>query len=293
MINFDNRVVVISGAGAGLGRSHALAFASRGARVLVNDVAGAEAGEKPADAVVSAIRSAGGEAVANYDSVEQGERLVEAAMDSWGRVDVVVNNAGILRDRAFANMTEDDWEAISRVHLLGAYKVTHSAWLQMKAASYGRIINTCSAALYGNFGQANYSTAKSGLWGFTRTLAIEGRRYGICANAIAPLADSQLMRTILSAEQAESLKPEFVSALVVKLCSESHQETGQLYEVGGGWISQVRVQRAQGFMCKSAAEDPDAVAANWEKVCDFSNPAYPQVGNDSIEQLMAHSIVSA
>ena len=290
MIRFDERVVVVTGSGAGLGRAHALAFARRGAKVLVNDVSTVTSdgphGDSAASAVVAQIQAGGGEAVANQDSVERGERLIEAAMDAWGRVDIVVNNAGILRDRAFANMTEDDWEAISRVHLLGAFKVSHAAWPLMQSAGYGRIVNTCSAALYGNFGQANYSTAKAGLWGFTRTLAIEGARYGILANAIAPLADSQLMRTIMSPEQAGRLKPEAVSALVLKLCSEEHQGSGELFEAGGGWFSQVRMQRAQGLTLDGEEVDADTLAAAWSQVGDFSEPEYPASGQESIAHVL-------
>lgn len=290
MIRFDGRVVIVTGGGAGLGRSHALAFARRGAKVLVNDFSPTPSGnvstESSANTVVAEILSEGGQAVANHDSVEQGERLVEAAMDAWGRVDVVINNAGILRDRAFANMSEDDWETISRVHLLGAYKVTRAAWPIMLPTGYGRIINTCSAALYGNFGQANYSTAKAGLWGFTRTLALEGARYGILVNAVAPLADSQLMRTIMPAEQAKRLKPEAVSALVLKLCSEEHKGTGELFEAGGGWFAQVRIQRAEGLVLDSDEVDPDLLAGRWSKVCDFATSEYPDDGLGSIRCLL-------
>lgn len=290
MIRFDDRVVIVTGAGAGLGRAHAMAFANRGAKVVVNDIArritDAESAETAAERVVAEIKANGGQAIANYDSVERGNHIVEQAMDTWGRVDIVTNNAGILRDSALANMTDDDWEAINRVHLFGAYKVTRAAWPYMQAAGYGRIVNTCSAALYGNFGQANYSTAKAGLWGFTRTLSIEGARYGILANAIAPLADSQLMRTIMPAEKAEMLKPEWVSVLVLKLCSDAHEGTGELFEAGGGWFAQVRMQRSAGITLVGDEIDPDVLAASWEEVCDFGNPGYPANGLESIDRVL-------
>ncbi len=192
-LRFDDRVVVVTGAGAGLGRSHALEFARRGASVVVNDLGGGAhgdgSGSAAADQVVAEIKAAGGEAVANYDSVEEGDAIIGTAMDNFDRVDVVVNNAGILRDASFAKMSDEDWDLIYRVHALGAYRVTKAAWPVMLDQGYGRIVNTASAAgIYGNFGQANYAFAKRGLIGLTNTLALEGARKGIKANAIAPVA---------------------------------------------------------------------------------------------------------
>ncbi|MCZ6828640.1 MAG: SDR family oxidoreductase, partial [Gammaproteobacteria bacterium] len=226
-LRFDDKVVVVTGAGAGLGRSHALAFARRGAKVVVNDLGGGSHGEgkgsAAADLVVAEIEDFGGEAVANYDSVEQGASIIQTALDNFDRVDVLVNNAGILRDSSFAKMTDEDWDLIYRVHALGTYKVTKAAWPIMLEQGYGRIVNTASAAgIYGNFGKANYAFAKCGLIGFTNTLAIEGARKCIQANTIAPVAGSRLTETILPKEVTEALKPEFVTPLVVKLCSEQN-----------------------------------------------------------------------
>ena len=280
-MRFDGKVVVITGAGAGLGRSHALEFARRGAQVVVNDLGGGGHGEgkssAAADSVVAEIVAAGGEAVANYDSVEDGEAIIRTALDNYDRVDVVVNNAGILRDASFAKMTDEDWDLIYRVHALGAYKVTKAAWPIMLEQGYGRIVNTASAAgIYGNFGQANYSFAKRGLIGFTNTLAIEGARKGIKANVVAPVAGSRLTETILPKEVVEALKPEFVTPLVIKLCAEESEENGSLFEVGAGWVSKLRWERSQGACFDPKAElSAEAIDAAWEQIGDFSDAQHP------------------
>jgi 3-hydroxyacyl-CoA dehydrogenase/3a,7a,12a-trihydroxy-5b-cholest-24-enoyl-CoA hydratase len=286
-IRFDDRVVVVTGAGAGLGRSHALEFARRGARVVVNDLGGGAHGEgrgsEAADKVVAEIEAAGGEAVANYDSVENGEAIIRTALDNFDRVDVVVNNAGILRDTSFAKMTEQDWDLIYRVHALGAYRVTRAAWPVMQEQNYGRIINTASAAgIYGNFGQANYSFAKRGLIGFTNTLALEGAKRGIRANVIAPVAGSRLTETILPREVTEALKPELVTPLVIRLCAEHSTETGSLFEVGAGWVSKLRWERSKGVTFnpseKLSAEQVDAA---WEQIGDFTDADHPDKAQDT------------
>jgi len=180
-LRFDGKVAIVTGAGNGLGRSHALLLASRGAKVVVNDlgtsVSGSGSSSKAADKVVQEIKNAGGVAVANYDSVEDGEKIVQTAIDNFGRIDILVNNAGILRDTSFVKMTDNDWDLVYRVHLRGAYKITKAAWNKMREQNYGRIIMTTSAAgIYGNVGQANYSSAKLGLVGFAKALSIEGKK---------------------------------------------------------------------------------------------------------------------
>ena len=286
-IRFDDRVVVITGAGAGLGRSHALDFAARGAKVVVNDLGGGGHGEgkssEAADKVVEEIIQAGGEAVANYDSVENGEAVIRTAMDNFDRVDIVVNNAGILRDASFAKMTDEDWDLIYRVHVLGAYKVTKAAWPIMLEQGYGRIVNTSSAAgIYGNFGQANYSCAKRGLIGLTNTLAIEGAKKGIKANVIAPVAGSRLTESILPKEVTDALKPEFVTPLVIKLCAEDCEDTGSLFEVGAGWITKLRWERSKG-VCFSPSEELSAeqVAEAWDQIGDFTDADHPSSVQDT------------
>ena len=294
LLRFDDRVVVVTGAGAGLGRSHALEFARRGAKVVVNDLGGGAHGDgkgsAAADQVVDEIQAAGGEAVANYDSVEQGEAIIRTALDNYDRVDVVVNNAGILRDSSFAKMSDDDWDLIYRVHALGAYKVTKAAWPIMLEQGYGRIINTTSAAgIYGNFGQANYSFAKRGLIGFTNTLALEGARKGILANVIAPVAGSRLTESILPREVTEALKPEYVTPLVVKLCSQESEENGSLFEVGAGWVSKLRWERSQG-----ALFDPkevltaEAIDAAWDQIGDFTDARHPTCVQDTFTPVFAN-----
>jgi 3-hydroxyacyl-CoA dehydrogenase/3a,7a,12a-trihydroxy-5b-cholest-24-enoyl-CoA hydratase len=274
-LRFDGRVAIVTGAGQGLGRSHALEFARRGAKVVVNDLGGATNGGGSnagvAQRVVEEIKAVGGEAVANADSVENGARIVEAAMDTFGRIDVVVNNAGILRDASFAKMTDEDWDLIYRVHLLGSYRVTRAAWPIMRAAGYGRIVMTTSTAgIYGNFGQANYSAAKLGLFGFAQTLAIEGAAKNIHVNAIAPTAGSRLTASVLPQEVIDALKPDYVTPAVVLLTHESCTANGKLYEVGGGWVSQTRWEQTQGvfFQDRFSAEE---LAARWDEATSFQN----------------------
>ncbi len=276
-IRFDEKVVIITGAGGGLGRAYALDFAKRGARVVVNDLGGSGSGEgansSAADKVVAEIKAFGGDAVANYDSVEDGEKIVQTAIDNYDRVDIVINNAGILRDASFAKMEDKDWELIYKVHVDGAYKVTRAAWPHMLKQGFGRIIFTTSAAgIYGNFGQANYSSAKSALIGLGRTLAIEGGRKNIHSNVIAPIAGSRLTETIWPEEILKATSPDFVVPLVVKLCAQDNVENGSVIEVGAGWFSKIRYQRTQGVAL--GIDKPitaEQVAQQWDKVCDFTD----------------------
>ncbi len=293
-LNFDGKVVVVTGAGAGLGRSHALDFARRGAKVVVNDVGSGIHGEGQnslaADKVVAEIISQGGDAVANYDSVEQGEAVIKTALDFFGGVDILVNNAGILRDVSFAKMTHEDWDLIYRVHALGTYKVTKAAWPVMVERGYGRIVNTASAAgIYGNFGQANYAFAKLGILGMTKTLAIEGANKGIQANVIAPMAGSRLTETIMPKAVLDLLKPEFVTPLVVKLCSAENEETGSLFEVGAGWVSKLRWERSQGAFFDTQNEvAAEAIDSAWSDICDFSGASHPGNIEDTIDLIFKH-----
>jgi NAD(P)-dependent dehydrogenase (short-subunit alcohol dehydrogenase family) len=272
-IDLDGRVAVVTGAGGGLGRSHALALAGRGARVVVNDLGGSRDGSgddrAPADQVVDEIVAAGGEAVAAYDGVhtsEGGRAIVAAALEAFGRVDIVVNNAGILRDRSFGKLTDDDLDAVLAVHLAGAFHVTRAAWAPMREQGFGRVISTTSGSgLYGNFGQSNYSAAKAGLVGLTRTLAIEGARDGITANAIAPIARSRMTEDVFPADLMERFDPAWVSPLVVHLASEACRDTGHVYSVGGGYVARVALVEGAGVTFDTVPE-PEDVAERWAEI---------------------------
>lgn len=277
-LRFEDKVVIVTGAGNGLGRSHALEFGRRGAKVIVNDLGGSAFGDgsdkAAADVVVDEIKAAGGEAAANYDSVEDGDKIVQTAMDNFGRIDVVVNNAGILRDKSFQKMTDEDWDLIYRVHVKGSYAVTHAAWPHMREQQYGRIIMTASAAgIYGNFGQANYSMAKLGLHGLAQTLAHEGKKRNIIVNSIAPIAASRLTETVMPPEVLKNLKPEYVTPLVAFLCHESNTDTGGLYEVGAGWIGKLRWERTAGVGLKLDNVNAESISDSWAQICDFSEGA--------------------
>jgi len=286
-LRFDDRVAIVTGAGGGLGRAYARLLAARGARVVVNDLGGSMHGEgagpSAADRVVAEIRAAGGEAVASYESVEDGWRIVQQALDAFGRLDIVINNAGILRDVSFHKMADEDWEKIYRVHLYGGYQVTRAAWPYLRDQGYGRVIMTSSAAgLYGNFGQANYSSAKLALVGLAQTLSVEGQKRNVLVNAIAPLAGSRLTETILPPDLVAALRPEYVAPLVAWLCHESCAETGHTFEVGAGWVARVRWQRSRGAFFPLGDElTPEAVAARWAEATDFDAPTYPASPMDS------------
>jgi len=246
-LRFDGKVAIITGAGNGLGKSYALLLASRGAKVVINDLGQNVKGESngtakhPADLVVDEIRKNGGEAVANYDSVEFGEKIVKTAVDAFGTVDIIINNAGILRDVSFQKMSELDWDLIMKVHLKGAFSVTRAAWAIMKEKKYGRIINTgSSAGIYGSFGQVNYATAKLGLWGFTQSIAKEGEKRNIRCNCIAPIAGTRMTATVMPAEIVEALKPDYVAPFVGFLAHEQCTDNGGLFEVGAGYINRQR-----------------------------------------------------
>jgi NAD(P)-dependent dehydrogenase (short-subunit alcohol dehydrogenase family) len=270
-LGFDGKVAIITGGGGGLGRSHALDLAKRGALIVVNDLGGSVDGTGGSDAaaqkVVDEIAAAGGEAVANYDSVatpEGGKAIVQTALDTWGRVDIIINNAGILRDTSFKNMTPDQLNPVLDVHLRGAFYVTQPAWQVMRDQNYGRIINTSSGAgIFGNFGQTNYGAAKMGLVGFTRVLAVEGAKNNIKANAIAPVAKTRMTEDLLG-PAADKLAPELVTPVVTYLAHESCDVSGEVYSVGGGRVARVFIGVTPGFV--KADLTPEDVAANWTQI---------------------------
>mgnify|MGYP001800665593 CR=1 FL=1 len=292
-LRFDERVVVVTGAGNGLGRSHALLFAARGARVVVNDLGGDIHGAgsgRAADVVVDAIRERGGEAVASYDSVTEGAKIVETAMDAFGRGDVVVNNAGILRDASFHKMSDTDFEAILDVHVRGAYAVTRAAWPHMRDARYGRVLFTASAAgIYGNFGQANYALAKLGLHGMAQTLAIEGRKRGIQVNTIAPIAASRMTEAVFPEALFEALDPAYVSPLVAWLAHERCEVSGELFEVGGGHFARLRWERSTGKTFRlGRAITPDDVEASWGAIANMEATEHPADVAASLRPIIAN-----
>jgi 3-hydroxyacyl-CoA dehydrogenase/3a,7a,12a-trihydroxy-5b-cholest-24-enoyl-CoA hydratase len=230
----------------------------------------------------------GGEAVANHDSVENGEAIVKTAMDAFGRIDVLVNNAGILRDVSFVKMTEQDWNLIDKVHVYGAFKCTHAAWPIMRDQKFGRILFTSSAAgIYGNFGQANYSMAKLGLVGLMQTLAIEGKKNNVYANAIAPVAGSRMTETVLPQDLLDALKPEYVTELVMWLCNAQCEETGGLFEVGGGYYGKLRWERTKGKVFRLgrpvSAED---ISSSWKSVTDWEGATHPPNITAALEPIM-------
>jgi NAD(P)-dependent dehydrogenase (short-subunit alcohol dehydrogenase family) len=244
-LGYDDKVAIITGAGGGLGREHALLLASRGAQIVINDLGGsvdgsADGTEGPAHTTAKEIEDLGGVAVANTDSVatpEGGEAIVQTAIDAFGKVDIVINNAGILRDKAFHNMTPDLLDPVIDVHLKGAFNVTRPAWKHMREQSYGRVVNTASnAGILGNFGQTNYGAAKMGLVGFTRVLAQEGARNNIKANAIAPIARTRMTEELLG-PLAEKLDPKDVAPIVAWLCHEDCDVTGEIYTASGGRVA--------------------------------------------------------
>jgi NAD(P)-dependent dehydrogenase (short-subunit alcohol dehydrogenase family) len=273
-LGFDGKVAIVTGAGGGLGREHSLLLARRGALVVVNDVGGAVdgtgGGAGPGQHVVDEIKAAGGEAVANHDSVatpEGGEAIVQTALDTFGRVDIVVNNAGILRDKSFHNMGPDLVDPVLDVHLRGAFYVTQPAWVHMREQSYGRVIVTASSAgLFGNFGQANYGAAKMGLVGLAHVLSQEGERYDIKVNAIAPTAGTRMTREIFGDELADKLAPGLVSPLVAWLAHEDCPVSGHTYSVGGGRVARVFVGEGPGYLKTDAPLTVEDVRDHFDEI---------------------------
>ena len=297
-LGLKGRTALITGAGGGLGRAHALLFAKYGANVVVNDLGGkadgSGAGHSMADTVVDEIKKAGGKAVANYGSVstkEGGEAMIKTAIDAFGSIDIVVNNAGILRDKSFKNMTDDDWDLVNAVHVKGAYFVTKAAWPHMLEKKWGRIIMTASASgIYGNFGQSNYSMAKMGLVGFGQTLALEGDKHNIRTNIIAPVAVSRMTESLMPANVHEMIKPEFVSPLVVYLCSEQCDVNGEYYEVGAGCFARLETLRAKGLAVKPGTQEigVELVAENWKKINDMTDAQILRAIGESTMATLKH-----
>jgi NAD(P)-dependent dehydrogenase (short-subunit alcohol dehydrogenase family) len=294
-IRFDDRVVVVTGAGGGLGKTYALDMARRGAKVVVNDLGGKADGTgkstSMADATVREIKDAGGTAVANYDSVstpEGGEAIVKTALDNFGKVDVVINNAGILRDKTFAKLSPDELNAVLDVHLKGAFYVSQPAFRAMKDKGYGRFIFTSSAAgIFGNFGQSNYGAAKMGLVGLMHVLSVEGAKYNIKCNAIAPTARTRMTEDLLG-PLAELVDPESVTPIVTYLASESCAHTHEIFSCGGGRFARIFVGVTPGWTApKGAAVSAEDVADHIEQIRDPEGYVVPESIADELKLIMA------
>ena len=295
-ITFDGRVAVVTGAGGGLGRSYARELGRRGAKVVVNDLGGSVEGAggdtSAADAVVADINAGGGEAVASYDSVstpEGGEAIISAALDTFGAVDMVINNAGILRDRSFANLGLEELNGVIDTHLLGAFHVSLPAFRAMKDAQYGRFVFTSSnAGIFGNFGQANYGAAKAGLVGLSNVIAIEGAKYGILSNVIAPVARTRMTEQLLG-QMAELVAPEQVTPMVVYLCSEANQFTHEIFTAGGGRYGRIFIGTNSGwFAGAKLVPSVEEVASHIDEIRDISSYEIPRSANEEIMIIGRH-----
>jgi 3-hydroxy-3-methylglutaryl CoA synthase/NAD(P)-dependent dehydrogenase (short-subunit alcohol dehydrogenase family) len=281
-LDFSGQVAIVTGAGGGLGKTYALELARRGAKVVVNDLGSSPNGsgddQSAADLVVQEIIAAGGQAVADYNtvsSIEGGQAIVATAVKAFGRLDILINNAGILRDKSLSKMTAAEWQAVIDVHLNGAYHVTKPALEEMRKNSYGRIVMTTSAAgLFGNFGQSNYSAAKLGVVGLMNTLKIEGQKHNIQTNTIAPVALTRLTKDIIPAQLAEKMKPEFITPLVIYLCSPKCQHNGQIFNAGAGFFSRAAIVTGPGVLIGKLKEPPTAedILENIEEIASLDNP---------------------
>ena len=283
-ISFEGRVAIVTGAGGGLGRAYALELARRGAKVVVNDLGGARDGSGASDAaakVVAEIEAAGGTAMANGASVtdaEQVEAMVAAAKETWGGAHILINNAGILRDKSFAKMSIDDFRAVVDVHLLGSAICTKAVWETMRTQAYGRILMTASSTgLYGNFGQANYGAAKLGLAGFAKTLHLEGAKYGVRVNTIAPTAATRMTEDIFPPEMLGLFNPENVVPAALYLVSED-APSNVIVGAGGGVVQAAYVTLTPGYALPEGRRTVEEVAENWAKVIDRTGEIVPQSG---------------
>jgi NAD(P)-dependent dehydrogenase (short-subunit alcohol dehydrogenase family) len=279
-IDFTGRVAIITGAGAGLGRDYALNLGQKGAKVVVNDLGGSRDGSgsgsaSAADLVVDEIKAAGGEAVANYDNVassEGGENIVKTAIDSYGKVDILINNAGILRDKSFVKMSEQEWDAVIAVHLKGTFNVTRPAFANMKENKYGRIVLTSSGSgMFGNFGQSNYAAAKAGMAGMVNVLKLEGAKYNIKTNLLMPSAGTRLTEDVMPPEMFEKLDVKYITPGVMYLVSEQCQESGIYLNAFAGYFSRSQILSGPGVMFPELPS-VEQVADKWADIMSLDDP---------------------
>ena len=290
----EGKVVIVTGAGRGIGREVALAAAREGAKLVVNDLGGAVDGEgasnAPAQEVVDEIKRAGGQAVANFDIVAEpgpAANIVKTAVDSFGTVDIVVNNAGVLRDKTFHNMTVEDFDFVVKVHFLGTAYVTHAAWPIMRAKAYGRVVVTSSnSGIYGNFGQANYAGAKLAVVGFMNALRLEGQKYNIFVNALAPVAGTRMTESLMTPEMLAKLDPSFVSPMVAYLCSEQCQRTGEIFSAGAGNFARIEYREAPGVRITGRAPTLEDVADNIEKIADLTTNKVYRTSSEEVQAVV-------
>jgi len=283
-IDFTGRVAIVTGAGGGLGRNHAIELAKRGAKVVVNDLGGSRDGTGSstfaADHVVEEIKGVGGEAVSNYDNVatpEGGERIVQTAIDAFGKVDILVNNAGILLDSTFSKMDEKNWDAVVAVHLKGTFCVTKPAFLHMRDRGYGRMVMTTSGAgLFGSFGQSNYASAKMAVVGLANVLKLEGAKYNIKTNVLSPVAGTRLTEDIVPPEIFRKMRVDFVTPAVLYMCSEKCQDSGMIINAGLGYFSRSAMMTGQGVILSDGDRipTPEEVMENWGRITSLENPKF-------------------
>lgn len=292
-IRFDKKIAIVTGAGNGLGRCHALELAKRGAKVVVNDFGGARDGTggslSPAETVVKEITSAGGEAMANGANVtdfDQCKAMVDEAVSRWGGVDILINNAGILRDKSFAKMAPEEWRMVIDVHLNGSANATLAAWPVMKDRNYGRIVMTTSTSgIYGNFGQANYGAAKMGVVGLMRTLCIEGAKNNIHINCLSPTAATRMTEDILTPEMLEALKPEFVTPAALYLASEDGPNATVMF-AGAGYYSTLEIRESKGMFIPKEERTPEAIAENYDEISGMDNADVFKEGREHVMKIL-------
>ena len=288
-MKLEGKVAFVTGGSQGIGQAIAVRLAEEGADIVLTYRTHPEGAEETLSKVEASGRK-GFIVKADLGVVSDIRQMIASAIQNFGKLDILVNNAGILRDKTFHKMEDADWDLVYRVHVEGSYKVTRAAWPHMREQGFGRVIFTASTSgIYGNFGQSNYGMAKLGLYGLTRTLALEGRKNNVLVNAIAPTGGTRMTEGLIPPQVFEQLKPELVSPLVVYLGSEQCQDTGGLFEVGGGWMGKVRWERSLGVgFDPKAGFDAEDVAAQWQQICNFENAAHPADNIEALKEMMAN-----